>query len=423
MNNKIITVAVAGLGGRGRTYASCLKRLGDKVKITAIADIIPDKIERYKNDFSLGDVKTFASAEELLKQDKLADILFICTQDKQHYSHAIPALKKGYHLLLEKPISPNEAELREIAAVAGENNRQVVVCHVLRYTVFYQKLKEIIDSKAIGDVVSIQAIENVAWWHQAHSFVRGNWRNSDESSPMILAKCCHDMDILLWLAGKRCLKVSSFGSLKHFRSENAPDGATEYCLDGCPHIHTCPYSVEDCYLKSAAAGMHGWPLDIVHPDCDLENVTEALKRGPYGRCVYHCDNNVVDHQVVNMLLDDDVTVNFTMCAFSKDNYRYTKIMGTHGDIIADMNANTIDVGIFGRDKKREIIDVSTLTDDFSGHGGGDYRMICDLVDIASGESFENKGTLTSIDVSVESHLVALAAERSRLAGGAVIDIN
>lgn len=423
MNNKPVTVAVVGLGGRGRTYGSCVKRLGDKVKITAISDIIPDKMDRYIREFELDGVKTFSSAEELIAAEKQADILFICTQDKQHYIHAIPALKKGYHLLLEKPISPDEAQLREIAAVASEYDRQVVVCHVLRYTVFYQKLKELIDSGTIGDIVSIQAIENVAWWHQAHSFVRGNWRNSEETSPMILAKCCHDMDILLWLAGKRCRKVSSFGSLKHFKPENAPEGATLRCLDGCPHLHTCPFSVEDCYLKSAAAGVHGWPLDIVHPDCDIESVTAALKEGPYGRCVYHCDNNVVDHQVVNMLLDDEVTVNFTMCAFSKDNYRYTKIMGTRGDIIADMNANTIDVGIFGRDNTRSVIDVTKLTDDFSGHGGGDYRMVCDLVDLVSGEATDKKNTLTSIDVSVESHLVALAAERSRLEDGAVININ
>ena len=203
--NKKITVSIVGLGSRGKdTYAKCAKIFPENMEIVAIADIVPHKVEEVAKEYGVPAEMCFDSAEALLERERLSDVMFICTMDKQHYGHAIAALNKGYHLLLEKPISPDEKECKEIAALANEKNLQVAVCHVLRYTPFYQKLKEIIKSGRIGDTVSIDAIENVGYWHQAHSFVRGNWRNSNETSPMILQKCCHDMDILLWLTDKHC---------------------------------------------------------------------------------------------------------------------------------------------------------------------------------------------------------------------------
>ena len=423
--NKKVTVAIAGLGSRGLDcYAQVAKLLPEKMEITAVADIRPERVEEAKRQFGISAERCYTSAEEMLQQPRLAEVMFICTQDRQHVGHGVPALKKGYHLLLEKPVSPDLEECREIVRVAHECNRHVVVCHVLRYTPFYSKLKEIVDSGVIGDIVSIQAIENVGYWHQAHSFVRGNWSNSDKSSPMILQKCCHDMDILLWLTGKRCKSVSSYGSNHLFRPEMAPEGAALRCLDGCKAKEGCPFDAKKIYLDDPQIGVRngrtGWPANVVATNPTEQSITEALKTGPYGRCVYHCDNNVVDHQVVNLLLEDGATVNFTMCGFTSKGHRFTKIMGTKGDIEANMGTNIIDVGVFG--KPHELIDVSKLAKDFSGHGGGDNRMVEELLDLVAGG--KPAGTaLTSIDHSLESHYVALAAEKSRLENGKVIEIS
>jgi len=367
--------------------------------------------------------RCFNSAEEMLEQEKLADVMFICTQDRQHVGHAIPALRKGYHILLEKPISPLLDECREILKVANECKRQVIICHVLRYTPFYGKLKEIIDSGIIGDIVSVQAIENVGYWHQAHSFVRGNWRNSDLSSPMILQKCCHDMDILLWLTGKTCKTVSSFGGTYLFRPEMAPDGAALRCTDGCKVKESCPYDAEKIYITNESTGIKsgntGWPLDVLALHSTEENIRHAIETGPYGRCVYHCDNNVVDHQVVNMLMEDGTTISFTMCAFTSKIHRQIKVMGGMGEINADMGTNIIDVCTFGG--HHEVVEITKISENLSGHGGGDVRMVEDFIDsLITGKC---DGLLTSLDKSVESHFKALAAEQSRLQGGKCISMD
>lgn len=423
--NKEVSVAIAGLGSRGKDiYAKYAHNSEYGMKIVAIADIIDEKVQEVANEYNVPHEKCFSSAEDMLNQDKLADAMFICTQDRQHISHAIPAIKKGYHLLLEKPISPNLKECEEIAKVANEYKRKVIVCHVLRYTPFYQEIKKIISSGKIGDIVSIQAIENVGYWHQAHSFVRGNWSNSELTSPMILQKSCHDMDILLWLADKKCKQVSSFGDLRLFKADKSPAGATLRCMDGCKVKSECPYDAEKIYITNKDTGIaHGknlWPCNILSSNPTEKTIREAIQTGPYGRCVYHCDNNVVDHQVVNLLLEDDTTISFTMCAFTSENSRSLKVMGTYGNIECDMGKNIIDIGIFGQE--HEIIDVTTLADNLSGHGGGDARLIKNFIEIIR-EDNPTTGGLTSIDKSVESHYVALAAENSRLNKGAVVDID
>lgn len=416
--DKVTTVAIAGLGSRGlNTYAQCAKLFPEKMKIVAVADILPDRVQMAAAEFGIPPEGCFAGAEEMLEREQLADVMFICTQDRQHVGHAIPALRKGYHLLLEKPISPELSECREIMQVAEEEKRIVLVCHVLRYTPFYGKLKELIRSGAAGDVLSVQHVENVVYWHQAHSFVRGNWRNSEESSPMILQKCCHDMDLLLWLVDKHCKSVSSFGSLSHFRPECAPEGAAARCLDGCLAKAECPYDAEKIYITNEKTGVSkghtGWPCDTVADMPTEENIREALKSGPYGRCVYACDNNVVDHQAVLLNMEDGSTIDMTMTAFTERGGRDTKICGTKGEIIANMVENTITVMPFG--KKKEIIDVSKLADDFSGHAGGDNRLVEELLDLVQGGQPGIR--TTSLRDSVESHLIALAAERSRLEKG------
>lgn len=421
---KQLKVAIAGLGNRGKdVYAAAAKSFPDKMKIVAIADIDPAKVAETAREYQVPEEACFASAEDMLAQDKLADVMVIATQDRQHVKHAIPALRKGYHLLMEKPISPVPEECGRLVKAAKEYDRQVVICHVLRYTPFYTKLKEIIDSGRIGEIVSVLSIENVGWWHQAHSFVRGNWRNSDTTSPMILQKCCHDMDILLWLTGKTCESVSSFGDTYLFRQERAPEGTAERCMDGCRVKGECPFDAEQIYMEHEKYGFcrgnREWPLNVLTLEPTEESMREALRSGPYGRCVYHCDNNVVDHQVVNLKMTDGSTISHTMCGFTSEISRYAKFMGTRGEIIADMAENIIRVTRFG--EETEVIDISRLADDFSGHGGGDKRLVEDFLDMII-EGRKPDGRTASVENSVESHYCALAAEESRLRGGAVVEL-
>ena len=420
-----LRVALAGLGSRGKdTYAKTAKLFPEKMKITAIADIDPDKVAEVAREYGVPAEHCFSSAEELLAQEKLADVMFITTQDRQHVGHAIPALKKGYDLLLEKPVSPDLQECRDLLKTAQECGRKVVVCHVLRYTPFYTKLKEILDAGRIGETVTVMGIENVGYWHQAHSFVRGNWRNSDTTSPMILQKCCHDMDLLLWLTGKTAESVTSYGSTYLFKEEMAPEGATLRCMDGCAAKAECPFDAEKIYLTNEKTGVEhghtGWPCNVLTLHPTPESVREAIQKGPYGRCVYHCDNNVVDHQVVNICMTDGSTISFTMSGFTEKNSRYTKFMGTKGEITADLHENTIEVQEFG--KAPEIIDVSKLSDDFSGHAGGDNRMVEEFLDMLI-EGKEPEKSMTTLERSLESHYIALAAERSRLEGGRVVKMS
>ena len=419
MTQKKITVAIVGLGSRGNAYASSIKLLPDKFEIVAVSDIIPEKMERFAKAYGIPAEGCYPSAEALLEQDRLADVLFICTMDRQHYGHAIPALMKDYHLVLEKPASNDPKECMEIARVANERNRHVVVCHVLRYTPYFRKVKEIMDSGVLGKIYSISASESVGFWHQAHSFVRGNWRNSDETSPMILQKCCHDMDILLWLTGKHCKSVSSFGSLSHFKRECAPEGALDRCSEECPAYADCPYSIER-YLHFAREGCYDWPLDVVSPAANYDDFRRDLMAGPYSRCVYKCDNNVVDHQVVNLHLDDDLTVNFTMSAFTSiPKGRGIHVMGTKGDLMSYSDDDKITVSRFGQGiETKEEIAYDAAFDQF-GHGGGDYVLVKDLYELLTGNSPDS---VTSINDSIESHIVCLAAEKSRVEGGALVTI-
>lgn len=421
--NKQITTIILGLGGRGRDiYGRYILEHPQEIKVVGIADVDEEKLVRVGKDFSLSKEACFTSAEAILEEPKMADCALICTQDKDHVNHAKMALEKGYHLLLEKPVSDSIEACEELVELAKIHKRHVVVCHVLRYTPFYNTIKDCITKGDIGEVVTVQAIENVGYWHQAHSFVRGNWRKASESSPMILAKCCHDLDILLWLVGKSCKQVSSFGSNYLFKKEKAPEGATLRCTDNCLARKECPYDAVRYYVEDPVTGVKGgkkdWPINIVAPVPTEESVMEALKTGPYGRCVYHCDNDVVDHQVVNMLCEDGVTINFTMTAFSDRCYRYLKVMGTKGCIEADMDKNVVSVFKFGEEPIHYMIDNETSIE---GHGGGDEKMMDQFIELMRNP--EHISSLqTSLEKSIESHIVALKAEASRLEEGKVFTV-
>ena len=411
---KRITMVIAGLGGRGHDiYGNYAMEHPDEVEIAAVADPRPERLELAQREWNIPAERCFATAEELFAQPQLADAAVIATQDRQHVVHAEAALKGGYHLLLEKPVAVDIEGCLEVLRLARRYQRHVVVCHVLRYTPFYNAIKRIIEDGRIGEVVTIQAMEQVGYWHQAHSYVRGNWRRADESSPMILAKCCHDMDILSWLLGSRCRTVSSFGDLRYFREENAPAGSPARCTDGCPHSGSCPYYAPALYLDDNTP----WPtaLTALGPDQSYEARKKALEEGPYGKCVFHNDNDVVDHQVASLLFENGTTVAFTMCAFSDACDRTVKFMGTRGEIRASMDNNVIEVTQFGAGVRTGTTAVYTVKPGSTGHSGGDEGIMEEFVSILKGER-ENTNTIAQ---SVHSHVMAFAAEESRLTGRTV----
>ncbi|OAB32503.1 oxidoreductase [Paenibacillus macquariensis subsp. defensor] len=411
---KKITAVLIGAGQRGMgSYAPYALEYPEEIQFVAVADIDPKRRVQFQQTYDVLDEYCYSTWEALLAEPKLADAILICTQDKMHFEPALQALEKGYHVLMEKPMSPDPRECIIMGEYAKKYNRVFSIGHVLRYTDFFAMIKKIITDGKIGKIMSIQHTENVEHRHQAHSFVRGNWRDSEVSSPMILAKCCHDMDILQWLVDAECTKVSSFGSLTHFRKESAPEGAPMHCLDGCPVQDTCLYYAPRNYLER-----EGWVGDVlravVSNDTSDEGILQALEKGPYGRCVYHCDNNVVDHQVVNMEFANEVTVAFTMSAFTYEGSRTMKLMGTLGQIRADSDKHVIEVTNF-LTRETETINLDI---DAAGHGGGDTGIMRDFVRLVQSDG-QVEG-LTSADISVKSHLIAFAAEKSRLESQVII---
>lgn len=402
---KQVSAIVIGAGARGQVYAKYAAEHPDRLRILAVAEPKQDRRELFCRAYGIPPELAFTSWEELLARPQMANAALICTLDDMHTAPALAALRQGYHILLEKPMSNKEAECRAIARAAEESGRILSVCHVLRYTPFYRTIKRLIDEGQIGQVASLCQIENVGYWHQAHSFVRGNWRSS-KVSPMILQKSCHDIDILLWLAGQRCTQVASFGSLRHFDAAHAPAGAPERCTDGCPHSEACPYYAPKIYLTDNV----GWPTDMLTTDLSYEGRLKALREGPYGRCVYRCDNDVVDRQVVILAFDKGAVANFTMTAFTTDMARQLKVCGTKGQITADMNTNTILLHRFGEAKARQIaLEAPPQTNNY-GHGGGDYFLMQDFVQAVRQAKSD---TLSSAQASLQSHLICFAAERSR----------
>ncbi len=397
-------IAIIGFGGRGHIYANYAKQNPDKFHVVAVADIAEyrrrDGVENYG-------AEAFEDYRELLDKGYKLDLVVISTQDAQHKEHALYALERGYDLLLEKPIAIEEADCLAIYECAKKYNRKVFVCHVLRYTPFYRAIKDVLDSGEVGEVLAIHASENVGYYHQSHSYVRGPWRNSKQSSPMILAKCSHDMDILRYLMGERCVSVSSYGELSFFKEANAPQGATPYCSD-CPHATSCVFNAKRVYLDYQ--WMAGYFLTGAITE---ENILRELPYSQYDRCVFKCDNDVVDHQSTAILFENGKTATHTMTAFSKDCYRDIKIYGTKAELVGVMEKNVIEVRTFGGNVKKIEVDISGATT--GGHSGGDFYMMSELYNVLDGR--QGKG-VTYLDVSIESHLMSFAAERSRLNGGA-----
>ena len=409
-------VIVIGCGSRGITYTNIMKSdFSDDFEVVACAEPIDDRRNYIQKTHSIPDNMCFKSWESILEREKFADIVIIATMDRDHFAPAMAAIEKGYNLLLEKPVAATPKECCIIQKAAEEKGVFVLVCHVLRFTRFFIALKNIIDSGEIGKVMNIQAIECVGDVHQSHSFVRGNWSNSEKSSCMILQKTCHDMDILAWLIGKKCTEVQSFGSLSYFKRENAPEGSPEYCYEGCPVGDTCPYNAQKVYVDMKYGGQ-GW-LDFVATEKvapTKEDCMEAIKKAPYGKCVFKCDNNVVDHQTVNLKFGEDVYVDFAMSAFTEGG-RVLRIMGTKGEINAKMNGDQIEIFNFLTRETRNYNFNDATTDETitGGHGGGDTGIIYALRDLLNGKK---SNSICEIGESCDNHMISFAAEESRLSG-------
>jgi len=398
-----IRVGLIGAGQRGKDiYGNYALVNPEHIEFVAVAE--PNEIKRkeFSEKHNIKPEYQFESWEQLLEKDKFCDAVVIATPDRTHFEPAKLALKKGYHILLEKPMSSIPEEVMKLGIIAKENNKVFMICHVLRYTPFFNTIKKIIDSGEIGDIMSIQHNENIGYFHFGHSFVRGNWRNSNLSSSLMLQKSCHDMDILLWLVGSPCRKIASFGELSHFKKERKPEGAGDRCVE-CSIESKCPYSAVKLYYNNVGR----WPTTAIVEIQTIDEVKKAVAKGPYGRCVYNCDNNVVDHQSTILEFENNVTATFNLSAFTNQVNRTLKIMGTKGEIRAIDSKNEIEVQLFDTNE-RKVLNPKQIT---GGHGGGDTGIMEDFISLI----LSNKGkALTSANVSVQSHMMAFAAEESRL---------
>ena len=415
MISRPVTIAVIGAGARGHGYANFAKHFPDRLKIAAVADPNDFRRNRLAEEHNIPAEKCFRSWEDFCRQPKMCDAVAICTQDSMHEAPAIACAQLKYHILLEKPMAPTAQACRNIVAEVKAAGVLFAVCHVLRYTAYTKMLQEIIHSGEIGDIVSIQHLEPVGYWHQAHSFVRGNWRNEAESSSMLLAKSCHDIDWLRGIMGKPCHAVHSFGSLRHFKAAEKPEGAADRCCN-CPREieSACPYSAYKIYFRDRfCKGYTYWPVNVLTPEVNRKNLADALRNGPYGRCVYACDNDVVDNQVVNLSFADGSTAAMTMTAFNFHTGRKTRIFGTLGYIETD--SSVITIRKFLDDSVREV-NSNTANDGgiLTGHGGGDFGLMDSFVRAVA----ENDPAqiVTGIEETLESHLIVFAAEESRKKG-------
>lgn len=418
---KKFTVAIIGCGSRGaEAYGRAMLEQKDKFKITALFDIRTDKIEKYSEVFKVDKQNLFTDEQEFFKQRR-ADVLIIASLDNDHVRQCEKALALGYDVLLEKPITGSEDECDRLLSAHKKYGGKIVVCHVLRYAPAYIKVKEILDSGVCGKLVMIDSIEQVCYWHQAHSFVRGNWRNSEESSPMILQKCCHDLDLLQYYASSKCDRISSIGDLRHFKKQNKPEGCADRCTD-CKYVDTCVYSAESIYIgnwKSVGSPENCWPYNAITTASPLteESIREAIKTGPYGRCVYACDNDVVDNQIVTMFFENGVTANLRMTAFTAGGGRIMRFFCTHGEIELRDVENRVYIRKFNQPE--EVVDVSALLSEGGhSHAGGDNGLINEFYNVLCGD----EEAPTRLESSVESHLMAIRAEESRKNGGILLKI-
>ena len=411
---KAVTCIVIGAGARGNTYASYAEHSTGEMNIVGVAEPNQIRRDRFAARYKIPQNLQFRTWEDVFKQPKMADAILITTPDQLHYGPAMAALAAGYDILLEKPIAPTWQECKDILDQAKRYKRIVAVCHVLRYTPYFRKVKEIVDSGALGRIISVQHIEPIEHIHMSHSYVRGIWHKEAETNPIIMAKSCHDMDILRWILNKRCVQLSSFGSLTWFKPENAPKGSTARCMDGCAVESTCAYSALRIYHRERTWLYH---FDLPWDKDQGDAILDVLRTTNYGKCVYQAGNDVPDHQVVSMEFEDGITASFNMEAHTSYNGRRTRIMGSEGDLVGD--EETLTYTNFST-KSSKTLKTSEYAQVNSGHGGGDYGIAKDFLQAVA---HQDPTILTStIDMSMESHLMCFKAEESRHQGR-IVNVN
>ncbi|WP_238403291.1 Gfo/Idh/MocA family protein [Paenibacillus mesophilus] len=410
-----VTAIVVGAGHRSMRYAGYAKKHPDKLAIVGVVEPDPVRRQLLASQFGLADGRCYESLEQLVSGPQIAQAAINGTMDRLHVETAIPLLEAGYDILLEKPISTSDEDLSKLAAAADKSGRLVMVCHVLRYAPFYRKIKEQLASGTIGDIVHIQTSEHVSYHHMAVAYIRGKWNSvASCDSSMLMAKCCHDLDIIAWLAGDVPVRVSSFGSLMQFKPENAPAGAGTRCLQDCRIEESCQYSAKKHYLDQGRWGFYVWENAHlgVEPD-EASKVRSLATDNPYGRCVWHCDNDVVDHQSVIVEFGKGGTASHNMIGATAKPSRTIHIVGTKGEI-----SGVLEDGFFtirtpdarkGHEYSEKKVEVNVTGD---SHGGGDMLLVNDFVKVLKGET--PSLSFTSLDTSVFGHRIGFAAERSRL---------
>jgi len=399
-----ITLAIVGAGQRGNVFAEIASQLPPWARVVAVAE----PREEYRRDFArrwgVPAEKTFKDWRALAAQPRLSDAVIICTMDRDHVEPAVAFTAAGYHMLLEKPMATSLEDCRRIAQAQEKGRTITCVCHSMRYIDAFARLKETIRRGRIGRIVSIDQLEQVVWWHQAHSFVRGNWGNEGRAAPMLLAKSCHDIDYIAYLVEAACQRVQSFGSLFYFTKANAPAGSGERCTACAVEAH-CPYSAIKLYVN---ADRTSWPASVVAPDHSVEAHTAAISTGPYGRCVWKCDNDVVDHQVVAMEFKNGVTATFTMTAFTRNPGRKIRVHGTEGEI--EFTEQRMWVRTFTDKSEEEVV----FGEEQGTHGGGDARVLRSF--LSAIRENDPRLVLTDVHESLRTHSIVFAAERSRHEG-------
>jgi predicted dehydrogenase len=409
-----VKLAIVGAGARGLlSYATYAESHPEEVVVVAVAEPKEwnrsEAIRRHKIPAN----NVFSDWRELVKHPKLADAVIVATQDQDHVAPAVALMDLGYDVLLEKPMATTEDGCRQIIEAQKRNKVILAVCHVLRYSPYFRKIREIVQSGLLGQIVSMRHMEQVGYWHQAHSYVRGNWRKESESSPMILAKSCHDMDIMTFILGRRCEKIASFGGLSHFRPENKPMDATDRCVT-CPLAESkCPYSATKFYLSELKEeGKAEWPIDVITTDFTRKGILNALSSGPYGECVYNGQNDVVDHQVLAMEFEGGISATFSMLAFTEQCERKTEIFGSLGELRAD--GASISVRTFADGVVQSFTPASAFAESHAGHLGGDAQLVHEFVAAVRDRSPDS--LVSGPQISFESHMMAFAAEQSRKTG-------
>ncbi|MEG1935135.1 MAG: Gfo/Idh/MocA family oxidoreductase [Rikenellaceae bacterium] len=409
--SKPITTIVLGASGRGKLYGDYSLEHPDELKIEGIAEVVETRRNMYGDKYGVAAENRCATWEEILKRDKFADAVIISTPDHLHYAPCKVAIDKGYEILLEKPIAQTEEQCRDIVAYAEKHNKVVCLTHVLRYSPYFLMIKDVIDSGRIGEVLSIQHFEPVDCIHFSHSYVRGSWRDSKRSTPFILAKSSHDLDMIYFLlGGKKCKKVQAYGSLTHFKAENAPKGSAERCTKCAHEVESkCPFSALKIYYRDRT-----WLYVFDLPAEESKQgdaILNFLETTPYGKCVYHCENDQPDHYVMAMEFEGGTTCNMSVEAMTSYSGRRTRIMGTKGDIVGDMETFTVTDFLTRTSEtiNAEAHDAANYKN--AGHGGGDEGMIRDW--LAAIRTKDSSLMTSPLSDSLESHLIAFAAERSR----------